>query len=70
MRTGANPTPLVGTQGATSCRQTGGWQDLILNGSGTLANQSGGCGGALTGALTLNTIDLNVKPASGSITFV
>ena len=63
---------LQGTIGATfnETVKTGGWQDLILNGTGTLANQSAGCGGALTGALTLNTIDLNVKPASGSINFV
>jgi len=47
--------------------RTGGWQDLILNGSGTLANQSG-CSGLLTGSFTLNNIDFGFKGASATTT--
>ena len=50
--------------------KTGGWQDLILNGSGTLVGASSGCVGLLSGTFTLVGIDFNVKPASGSINFV
>ena len=50
--------------------KTGGWQDLILNGSGTLVGASSGCTGLLTGTFTVNNFDFNVKPASGSINFV
>ena len=50
--------------------KTGGWQDLILNGSGTLVGASSGCTGLLSGTFTLVGIDFNVKPASGSINFV
>ena len=47
--------------------RAGGWQDLFLNGSGTLANQSG-CSGLLTGSFTLNNIDFGFKGASGTTT--
>ena len=59
-----------GTISATfneTVRSIGGvnYQDLIYNGSATLANQSG-CLGLLSGNFTLNNIDFAIKVAGGS----
>ena len=69
---GACTAYVSGTVNATfdETVKAGGWQDLILNGSGTLVGASSGCTGLLSGTFTLNNIDFNVKPASGSINFV
>ena len=64
---------LQGNPGANfneTVKTPGNWQDLIFNRWVTFANQTAGCGGALTGTFTLNNIDYNVKPASGSINFL
>ena len=49
--------------------KTGGWQDLTLNGSGTLVGASPGCAGLLSGTFTLVGIDFNLKPTSGLTSF-
>jgi len=50
--------------------KTGGWQDVIFDGAGTLVGASPGCSGLYSGSFTLVNFDFNVKPASGSINFV
>jgi len=46
------------------------YQDLILNGSGTIANQSPNCFGFYSGSFTLNNIAFNIAAAGGPINFV
>jgi len=56
----------IGAQFNEATKVVGGvtYQDLILNGTGSLLNQMG-CLGLLTGTFTLNNIDFNVKATAG-----
>ena len=68
---GACTANVVGTVDASfdeAITTTGGvkYQDLILNGSGTLANQSSGCTGVMTGSFTLNDIDFGIQVTGGT----
>ena len=69
---GACTANVWGTVSATfnETVRTGGWQDLILNGSGATGNQSSGCGGLLAGTFTLNNIDFGIEVTGPGINFV
>ena len=41
------------------------YQDVIVDGAGTLTGQTAGCFGALAGTYTLNQFDFNVKATAG-----